>query len=102
MDGALTGTITLGQCGPESNGNEGVLYIPQSFRTGALSSDDLVSYPGHLFGGWEGVFYTSSPQSNKFLKHFKDFKASFAQNVMQISSVFYHFKNVNWSAQLVV
>ena len=29
----IDGTNTLGQSGPESNGNEGVLCIPQSSRT---------------------------------------------------------------------
>ena len=29
---------------------EGVLHIPQSSKTGTSSSDDFVSYPGHLFG----------------------------------------------------
>ena len=51
IDRTLTGTTTLDQNGPESIGNEGVLYIPQSFRTGTSSLDDLVSYSGHLFGG---------------------------------------------------
>ena len=32
---------------PGINGNEGVLYIPQSSRTGASPSDCLVSCPGH-------------------------------------------------------
>ena len=31
-----------------SNGNEEVLHIPQSFRTGASPSNDFVSYPEHL------------------------------------------------------
>ena len=35
-----------GQSGPESNGNEGVLHIPQ--RTSP--SDCLVSYPGYSLG----------------------------------------------------
>ena len=30
----LTGTTTLDQSGPGSNGNEGVLYIPQRFKCG--------------------------------------------------------------------
>ena len=34
-EGTLTGTTMLGQSGPESNGNEGVLYIPQSSRIGS-------------------------------------------------------------------
>ena len=47
----LTGTTTLGQRGLESNSNEGVLHIPQSYRNGKVSLDSLVSYPGHLLGG---------------------------------------------------
>ena len=39
-----------GQSGPESNGNEGVLYIPQISKVGALPSDCLMSYPGHSLG----------------------------------------------------
>ena len=31
----LTGTTTLGQSEPESNGNEEVLHTSQNFRTGA-------------------------------------------------------------------
>ena len=35
--------------GPESDGNEGVLRIPQSSSiTGASPSDFLMSYPGHF------------------------------------------------------
>ena len=48
---ALSGASTLGQSGPGSNGNEGVLCIPQSssiIRTS--TSDCLVSYPGHSLG----------------------------------------------------
>ena len=40
----------MGQSGPGSNGNEGVLYIPQSSRTGASPSDCLLSYLGHFWG----------------------------------------------------
>ena len=46
----LTGTTTLGQSEPGSNGNEGVLHITQISRTRASPSDYLVSYPWHLFG----------------------------------------------------
>ena len=43
----------MGKSGPEINGNKGILLIPQSSRIGALLSDGLVSYPGHLLaGGW--------------------------------------------------
>ena len=41
-----------GQSGPESNGNEGVLRIPQRPSiTGTSPSDCLVSYSGALIGG---------------------------------------------------
>ena len=50
---ALSGATNLGQSGPGSNGNEGVLRIPQSSSiTGISASDCLESYPGHsLVGG---------------------------------------------------
>ena len=32
MDWTLTGTATLGQSEPESNGNESVLHIPQTSK----------------------------------------------------------------------
>ena len=48
IDRALSDAITLGQNGPRSHGNEGVLYIPQSSSiTGTSPSVCLVSYPGH-------------------------------------------------------
>ena len=50
IDRTLSGATTLDQSGPESNGNEGVLHIPQSSRiSGAWPSDCLL--PGHLLGG---------------------------------------------------
>ena len=44
---------------------EWVLHIPQSFRSGALPSDCLVSYPGYslvgsYFSAEVGVFYSLS------------------------------------------
>ena len=49
---ALSGATTPGQSGPGSDGNEGLLRIPQSSSTaGTSSSDCLVSYLGHSFGG---------------------------------------------------
>ena len=46
IDKILSGATTLGQGGPGSNGNEGVLCIPQSSSiTGASPSNCLVSYP---------------------------------------------------------
>ena len=63
------GATTPGQSGPGSDGNEGVLRIPQiSSIAGTSTSDCLVSYPGHSLGrgvlplGREavGVFYNPS------------------------------------------
>ena len=48
----LSGTTTQGQSVPGSNGNEGVLCIPQSSSiTGTSPSDYLVSCPGYSLGG---------------------------------------------------
>ena len=46
----LSGATTPDQSRPGSNGNEGVLCILQSSKTGTLSSDDLMSYPGFSLG----------------------------------------------------
>ena len=39
--GPLTDTITLGQNGPLSNDNKGVLHTPQISRTGVTPSDAI-------------------------------------------------------------
>ena len=53
IDRILLGATTPWQSGPESEGNEGVLLIPQSSRiTGTSLSDCLVSYLGHSL--WVG------------------------------------------------
>ena len=66
---ALLGATTLGQSGRRSDGNEGVLRIPQSSRiTGTSPPDCLVSCPGpSLKGGCytplqrsRRVFYSTS------------------------------------------
>ena len=52
IDGPLSGATTLGQSGPGSDGNEGVLHIRQrSSNTRTSQSDCLVSYPGHSLVG---------------------------------------------------
>ena len=52
MDRTLSGATTLGWSGPESDGNEGVFHIPQSFSTtGTSPTDCLVSYAGHSLEG---------------------------------------------------
>ena len=58
IDRTLSGVTILSHSEPVSDGNEGVLRIPQSSSiSGSSPSDCLVSYPGHL---WEGVFYSPS------------------------------------------
>ena len=79
IDRILSGATTSIQSEPGSNGNEGVLPIPQSSNiTGALPSDCLASYPGHLFCGGGGilplcrdtarVFYSPSQLGCLFMK----------------------------------
>ena len=70
----LSGTTTPGHSGPGSDGNEGVLHIPQSSSiTGASPSDCFVSYPGHTLEGVfplrreaVGVFYSPSRLGNEW------------------------------------
>ena len=51
IDKTLSSATTSGQSGPGSNGNEGVLYIPQSSSIIGISlSDCLVPYPEHSLG----------------------------------------------------
>ena len=50
-DRALSGATTSGQSGPGSDGNKGILRIPQSSSiTGISPPDCLLSYPGHTLG----------------------------------------------------
>ena len=52
IDRTPSGATTLGQRGPGSEGNKGVLRIAQSSSiTGISQSDCLVSYLGHSLGG---------------------------------------------------
>ena len=51
INGTLIGITTLGQSGPGSNGNEWVLHIPQSSKTGASPSNGLVSHQDTHGGG---------------------------------------------------
>ena len=59
----LSCAIILGQSGPGSHGNEGVLHIPQSpCITGTSPSDCFVSYPGHSLG----VSYPSAEKQSVY------------------------------------
>ena len=69
MDATLTGTTTQGQSGPGSNGNEGVLHIPQSSIIGASSSDDLFVISSQR---------TLDPQPTWLLVHLKIFPKNYS------------------------
>ena len=76
IDRILSGASIPGQNGPGSNGNEEVLHIPQSSRTGVSLSDSLVSYLGHLlmgilpiFGDAVGVFYSLSQPDKQVIAY---------------------------------
>ena len=64
IDRTQSDATTPGSSGPGSDGNEGLLRIPQNI-TGASPSDGLVSYPGHLLEGgsypWDAVDVFYSP-----------------------------------------
>ena len=60
IDKSLSGATTPGQSGPGSDGNEGVLRIPQiSSITGIWPSDCLVSYLGHRYAEMQSVYSTA-------------------------------------------
>ena len=51
IDRTLSGVTSSDQSGPASDGNEGILRIPQSFSITEISPlDCLVSYRGHSLG----------------------------------------------------
>ena len=61
IDRTLIGTITMGQIGPGSDSNEGILQITQSSSiTGASPSDCYVLNPGHSLGK---SYHTAEMQS---------------------------------------
>ena len=63
IDRTLSGATTWGQSGPGSDGNKGVLCIPESSCiTGAPLSDCFVSYPEHL----TGKSYTSAEMQSVY------------------------------------
>ena len=65
IDRALSGATIPGQSGPESNGNEGVVRIPQSSSiTGTSSSDCL----GHSLVSGESVYSTAPADRERIVK----------------------------------
>ena len=70
----LSDATTPGQSGAGSNGNEGVLLIPQSSNiAGTSPSDCLVSYPGHSLGG----SYPSAEVQSVYSTALTDWASSF-------------------------
>ena len=61
IERTLSDATISGQSRPENNGNEGLLHITQSSKTGASPSDCLVSQIGHSF--WEGSYPSAEIQS---------------------------------------
>ena len=77
IDRTLSGATNPDQSGPGSDGNKGVIHIPQnSIITEASPSDCLVSYPEHSLGRGVlplcsdavGVFYNPSRLSQDLRK----------------------------------
>ena len=77
--------MTLGQSGPGSDGNEGVLHILLSSSTGALLSDGLMSYPGHSF--WGGSYPSAEMQLVYFTIPANWAKANLSKFVFKIDII---------------
>ena len=99
IDRTLSGAITPGQRGHESDGNEGVLYIPQnSSITGTSPSDYLVSYARHLLWGgglitipWlilDGRWFPHDVVANMLDRYCSEFKAS--------HTIMFTFRQILW------
>ena len=79
IDKTLSSATTPSQGGPESDGNEGVLYIPQSSSiTGSSPSVCFVLYPGQSLGGAyrstekQSVYYTAPADwAITYLRHWQ-------------------------------
>ena len=79
IDRALSGATIPGLSGPGSNGNKGVLCIPQSSSiTGASPLDCLVSYLEHLLG----VSYPSAEKQSVYSIAPVDWAKSFCANLI--------------------
>ena len=84
IDMTLSGATTLDESEFGSNGNEGILCIPQNSKIGASPSNCLEPYPGHLL--WQS--YPSAARqpvcyaapANWAIMHFKQTRTT-AQKV---------------------
>ena len=97
IDSSLSGATTPRQSGPGSDGNEGILRIPQSSSiTGVSPSDCLVPYPRHSLGGVFtlcrdaiGVFYSPNRLAWLILTA-RQTRIIFCQEVRELHSEYVH------------
>ena len=93
--GPLSGATSAGHNGPESNGNKGILRIPQSSSiTGTTPSDCLVSYPGHSLG------VESCPSAKKQSVYFTA-PADWAKIFLFTTNYTMEFPQVNLSSMIM-
>ena len=76
---ALSGATTPSQRGPGSNGNEGVLCIPQSPSITGTSQSDLVSYRDTH---WGCVSYPSADVQSVYSPALSDWTIVFDRNTI--------------------
>ena len=94
IDRTLSGATTPGQSGPGSDGNEGVLRIPQNFSiTGTSPSDCLVLYPGHSLVG----SYPSAEVQSVYSTAPADLEKSFVVKMTEVPSTKKLPLNFFWS-----
>ena len=77
IDMTLSKATTPGQSGPGSNGNERVLHILQSSKTGVSPLDCFLSYPGHSLGFGS---YPSAEMQSVFYTHLVDWAVFLLNN----------------------
>ena len=86
IDWTLSGATIPGQSGTGSDGNEGVLHIPQSSSiTGTSPSDCFAIYPEHSFAGGGltvSVFYCQSRLGKERVVGIANFYCESNQNLI--------------------
>ena len=94
IDRTLSGATNPGRCQPGSNGNEEVLYILQSSRTGASPTDCLVSYLGYM---WRESYLSVEMQSM-----YSTAPADWARIMKNIKICFILFIRLRWLLYCVI
>ena len=92
IDRTLSGATTLGQSGPGSNDNAGVLCIPQSSSiTRASPSDCWMSYPRHLPSIEMKLVYSTTPADGALRLSLSNF-----QTYIFINTILKEEKKTKW------